>query len=85
MNSDSRGHWCINYKKFGDAGPWKTMKLQRSDGVIVAAKTYDEVFKFVKVNQAFLFAKKLLAEGKYDATIKKISKVDGNNFYLAGS
>ena len=85
MKSDPRGHWCINYKKIGDEGPWKTMKVERSDGVIVAAKTYSEVFKFVKVNHAFAFAKRLISEGKYDATIKKVSKSDGNNFYLAGN
>ena len=85
MKSDSRGHWCINYKKVGDLGPWKTMKIERSDGVIVAAKTYDDVFKFVKVTEAFNFAKRLISEGKYDASIKKVSKANGGNFYLAGS
>jgi predicted esterase YcpF (UPF0227 family) len=85
MKSDPRGHWCINYRKIGDEGPWKTMKIERSDGVIVAAKTYDEVFKFVKVTHAFNFAKKLVSDGKYDAGIKKVSKGRGDTFYLAGA
>jgi hypothetical protein len=33
------------------------MKLQRSDGVLVSAKTYDDVFKFVKYQDAWNFAK----------------------------
>ena len=88
MISDPRGHWCIYYCKCKDITKWQTMKLQRADGVLVAAKTYDEVFKFVRYQDAFDFAKSLLfeePEPRYDATVKKVHRARGEAFYLAGS
>ena len=45
IDSDPRGHWCIFYCKAGDQTNWKVMRRQNSDGVLVSASTYDEVFK----------------------------------------
>ena len=42
-NADS--NWCIFYCKTSDPTSWHTMKLWRSDGVLVSAKTYDDVYK----------------------------------------
>jgi len=85
MKSDSRGHWCIYYCKVDDPKNWKTMKVERTDGVLVAAKTFDEVFKFLKVKDAFDFAKHLIEGGKYDVAVKKVSPARGDAFYLSGS
>ena len=88
MISDSRGHWCIFYCKAGDNTNWHTMKLQRNDGVLVSAKTYDEVFKFVKYQSAFNFAKELITSEphpKYDAVVRRVCRAKGEAFYLAGS
>jgi hypothetical protein len=88
MNSDSRGNWCIHYCKRQDPTTWYVMKLQRSDGVLVSAKTYNEVFKFVKYHDAWEFAKNLITvepEPKYDATVKRVCLARGSSFYLAGN
>lgn len=88
MNSDSRGNWCIFYCKRSDPTTWYTMKLQRSDGVLVSAKTYDEVFKFVKYKDAWDFAKDLITvepEPKYDVQVKRVCKTGDHSFYLSGN
>jgi len=87
MNSDPRGQWCIFYTKTKET-VWHTMKLQRSDGVLVSAKTYDEVFKFVKYQDAWQFAKNLITDGpepKYDAQVKRVCRARGDAFYLSGN
>jgi hypothetical protein len=64
------------------------MKLQRSDKVLVSAKTYDDVFKFVKYQQAFDFVKEILTEEpepKYDAQVKRVCKTGDHSFYLSGN
>jgi len=88
MNSDSRGNWCVFYAKTSDPTTWHTMKLQRSDGVLVSAKTYDEVFKFLKYQDAWNFVKSLINDGphpKYDALVKRVCKARGDAFYLSGN
>jgi len=88
MNSDPRGHWCIFYCKKSQPTKWHVMKLQRADGVLVSAKTYDEVFKFVKYQSAFDFAKQLITEEpepKYDATVKRVCRARNDSFYLSGN
>ena len=88
MKSDSRGQWCIFYSKVKEPMKWHVMKLQRADDVLVAAKTYDEVYKFLKYKDAWNFAKGLLnekPEAKYDATVKRVCKARGDAFYLAGN
>jgi len=87
MKSDSRGNWCIFYNKVGE-NIFHTMKLQRSDGVLVSAKTYDEVFKFVRYKDAWNFAKELITEEpnpKYNATVKRVCRARGSAFYLSGN
>jgi len=64
------------------------MKLQRSDGVIVSAKTYDEVFKFVNYKDAWNFAKNIITtepEQKYDAEVRRVCRTGENLFYLSGN
>ena len=61
------------------------MRRQNSDGVLVSASTYDEVFKFVKYKTAFDFARGLVfPDGSYDALVKRVNKARGTSFYLAG-
>ena len=88
MNSDPKGHWCILYRKYQANAEYHVMKLQRSDGVLVSAKTYDEVFKFAKYQAAFQFAKNLLTEEpepKYDAVVRRVCRARGKAFYLSGN
>jgi len=85
IESDPRGHWCIYYCKAGDQTNWKVMRRQNSDGVLVSASTYDEVFKFVKYKTAFEFARGLVfPDGNFDALVKRVNKARGTAFYLAG-
>ena len=90
MNSDPYGMWCIHYAKLDDIRNWNVMKLCRKDNVLVAAKTYDEVFKFIvletkpakestneQINQAFNWYKTVTSGGvkAHDADIKaKVNK-----------
>ena len=88
MISSSIGHWCVFYCKKGDPTNWNVMKLQRKDGVLVAAKTYDDVFRFSKYETAFAFVKELITEEpepRYDATVKRVNRARGDAFYLAGN
>ena len=84
-----KGNWCIFYRKNSDkSGIWYTMKTWRKDGVLVSAKTYDDVYKFGRYKEAWEFAKNLITEEpapKYDALVKRVCKTRGDGFYLAGN
>ena len=86
--SSATGQWAIFYRRLDDPTVWKTMRYQRSDGVLVSAKTYDDVFKFNRFKEAFDFAKGLITEEPepiYDAQVKRVCKAKGEAFYLAGN
>jgi len=88
MSADQKGDWCIFYRKLEEPTVWYTMKLWRKDGVLVSAKTYDEVYKFNRFKEAFDFAKNLITEEpapKYDASVKRVCKARGDKFYLSGN
>jgi len=88
MSAGQKGMWCIFYRKLSEPKIWHTMKLWRADGVLVSAKTYDEVFKFTKYRDAFSFAKNLITEEpnpKYDAQVKRVCRAKNGAFYLSGS
>jgi hypothetical protein len=70
-----------------DPNVWHTMKLWRKDGVLVSAKTYDEVYKFNRFKEAFDFAKNLVTENppKYDAQVKRVCRAREDAFYLSGN
>jgi hypothetical protein len=81
-------NWCIFYCKNSDPLKWHTMKLWRSDGVLVAAKTYDDVYKFKNYKEAWQFAKNLLTEepvAKYNAEVRRVCRARNDAFYLAGN
>jgi len=86
MNSE--GMWCVFYCKTQDRTKWNVMRLQRSDGVLVAAKTYDDVFKFSRYQSAYDFVKQLITEEpepKYDAEVKRVCRAKDDSFYLSGN
>ena len=87
MSADQKGDWCIFYRKFEEPTVWYTMKLWRKDGVLVSAKTYDEVYKFNRFKEAFNFAKNLITDEppKYDASVKRVCRARGDKFYLSGN
>tara|TARA_Y100000004_G_scaffold54321_1_gene60530 strand:+ start:237 stop:503 length:267 start_codon:yes stop_codon:yes gene_type:complete len=88
MSADQKGDWAIFYRKLEEPNIWYTMKLWRKDGVLVSAKTYDDVYKFNRFKEAFDFAKNLITEEptpKYDAQVKRVCKAKGSAFYLAGN
>jgi hypothetical protein len=88
MSADQTGNWAIFYRKLDEPTVWHTMKLWRKDGVLVSAKTYDDVYKFNRFKEAFDFAKNLITEEpspKYDAQVKRVCKTRGDGFYLAGN
>ena len=86
MSAEQQGQWAIFYRKMSEPTVWYTMKLWRTDGVLVSAKTYDDVYKFGRYKEAFDFAKNLITEepiAKYDAEVKRVCKARGEAFYLA--
>ena len=88
MSAEQKGDWAIFYRKLEEPNIWYTMKLWRKDGVLVSAKTYDDVYKFNRFKEAFDFAKNLITEEptpKYDAQVKRVCKAKGSAFYLAGN
>lgn len=88
MSASQSGNWAIFYRKLEEPNIWYTMKLWRKDGVLVSAKTYNDVYKFNRFKEAFDFAKNLITEEptpKYDAQVKRVCKARGTGFYLAGN
>jgi len=88
MSANQTGNWCIFYRKLSEPTVWHTMKLWRSDGVLVSAKTYDDVYKFRRYKEAFDFAKNLITEEpspKYDAMVKRVCRTGPSGFYLSGN
>ena len=88
MSASQTGNWAIFYRKLEEPNIWYTMKLWRKDGVLVSAKTYDDVYKFNRFKEAFDFAKNLITEEptpKYDAEVRRVCKARGNAFYRAGN
>lgn len=81
-------NWCIFYCKNSDPMKWHTMKSWRKDGVLVSAKTYDDVYKFSRYKEAWQFAKNLLSEDPnetYNCQVKRVCRARGDAFYLAGN
>ena len=76
---------AIFYRKLEEPTVWKTLRYQRSDGVLVSASTYDDVFKFRRYKEAFDFVRDLIFTDPpvYDATVKRICKAGGTDFYLS--
>ena len=87
MSADQKGNWAIFYRKLDEPMVWKTLRYKRSDGILVSAKTYDEVYKFNRFKEAFEFAKELITEAPptYDASVKRVCRGRGESFYLSGN
>ena len=45
MSGGQTGDWAIFYRRLDEPTVWKTLRYQRSDGILVSAKTFDEVYK----------------------------------------
>tara|TARA_B100000900_G_scaffold413551_1_gene437828 strand:- start:918 stop:1190 length:273 start_codon:yes stop_codon:yes gene_type:complete len=90
MSASQTGNWAIFYRRLDDPTVWHTMKLWRKDGILVSAKTYDDVYKFRRFREAWEFAKNLITGGDmdvpvYDAEVRRVCKAKGTAFYLAGN
>jgi len=89
MSAKQTGNWCIFYRKLSEPTVWHTMKTWRKDGVLVSAKTYDDVFKFDRYREAWAFAKNLITGAGtvpiYDAEVKRVCKARGEAFYLSNN
>ena len=89
MSAEQQGQWAIFYCKMSEPTVWHTMKLWRSDGVLVSAKTYDQVYKFNRFKEAFDFCKNLITGNGtvpvYDAAVKRVCRSGEDSFYLSGN
>ena len=81
------GMWAIFYRKLEEPTVWKTLRYQRSDGVLVSTRVYDDVFKFRRYRDAFAFTREIIFTDPpiYDATVKRVCKAGGDKFYLSGN
>ena len=86
MSGSATGEWTIFYRRLDEPTVWKTLRYKRSDGVLVSAKTYDEVYKFNRFKEAFDFIKELITIDNtvYDAQVKRVCRARGEAFYLSG-
>tara|TARA_B100001142_G_scaffold28160_1_gene25233 strand:- start:237 stop:506 length:270 start_codon:yes stop_codon:yes gene_type:complete len=89
MSANQKGNWCIFYRKLSEPTVWHTMKTWRKDGILVSAKTYNDVYKFYRYREAWEFAKNLITGAGtvpvYDAEVKRVCKAKESSFYLAGN
>ena len=87
MSAGQLGEWTIFYRRLDEPTEWKTLKYKRSDGVLVSAKTYDDVYKFNRFREAFNFAKELITQDPptYNASVKRVCRGRGESFYLSGN
>ena len=90
MDSHPHGKWAIHYCKVEDITKWNVMKRRNSDGVLVSAKIYDDVFRFKKYHDAFEFCRLMNLEEPqvYDskpARVCKTTVTEDDGFYLSNN
>jgi len=83
MNSHPHGEWAIHYCRRDDITVWHVMKRQDSDGVLVSAKVYDDVFRYKKYHDAFEFCRVENDKGVYDSKPGRVCKTGVDGFYLS--
>lgn len=66
--------YCIFYCNLKDPTKWKVMKLHRSDGVLVAAKSRKEAQLF-RFQHAVALGRKIQDGGVYDVQVKALSEL----------
>jgi|TARA_B100000902_G_C26553995_1_gene548568 tRNA-binding EMAP/Myf-like protein len=81
QHSSTTNTFCIQYWKQGDSANPKVMRRINSDGMVVSAKTYDEVFFYSNLQKAFPDAK-WLQENGFDIKIRKCNLARNNKFWL---
>jgi tRNA-binding EMAP/Myf-like protein len=81
QHSSKKNTFCIQYWKQGDPVNPKVMRRINSDGMVVSAKTYDEVFFYSDLKSAFPDAKWLQDNG-FDIKIRKCNLGRNNKFWL---
>ena len=89
MSANQTGNWCIFYRKLSEHTVWHTMKTWRKDGVLMSAKTYDDVYKFGRFREEFDFAKNLVTGAGtipvYDAEVIRVCRAREDAFFLSGN
>ena len=90
MISNPKGMWSIQFREW-EPGQAKTgtqyqvMKDRLDEGSLEAAERYDDVFRFLKYQEAFDFAKEILSTGRYDASVARVCRARGQSFYVSGN
>ena len=79
--SSTQNTFCIQYWKSGDAAHPKVMRRINTNGVVVSAKYYSEVFFYSNLQKAFPDAK-WLQENGYDIKIRKCNLGRNDSFWL---
>ncbi len=84
MSTSQTGDWCIFYRKLEEPTVWHTMKLWRKEGVLVSAKTYDEVYKCRRFKEAFDLAKNFITDEplKYEASVNRVCRELGTSLHM---
>ena len=71
------GTWGIYFCKLDSPTVWKLMKTKRSDGILIASNTYEDVCKYSTFEDALKVAKEIVnfnPKSRYDAKVVRVSK-----------
>lgn len=79
--SSTTNTFCIQYWPVNALNKPKVMRRINSNGVVVSAKTYDEVFFYSSLQEAWQDAV-WLQENGYDIKIRKCCKGRNGSFWL---
>ena len=79
--SSTQNTFCIQYWKQGDAAHPKVMRRINTNGVVVSAKTYSEVFFYGTLKEAWADARWFQDNG-YDIKVAKCNKGRNDSFWL---
>ena len=79
--SSKKNTFCIQYWKIGDSANPKVMRRINTNGVVVSAKTYSEVFFYGTLKEAWADARWFQDNG-YDIKVAKCNKGRNDSFWL---
>jgi hypothetical protein len=79
--SSKRNTFCIQYWKASDITNKKVLRRINTNGIVISAKVYSEVFFYGTLQEAWKDARWFQDNG-FDITIKKCNKGRNDSFWL---
>jgi hypothetical protein len=79
--SSKKNTFCIQYWKIGDSTNPKVMRRINSNGLVISAHKFSEVFFYANLREAWVDAR-WFQENGFDIKIKKCNKGRNDTFWL---